>query len=532
MTTKPKGRKFRTRHGADAAQSAGEEAEADAPAPDAAGGATDIDAIRAEGLTGRQLRMARRMAQKHNLPATSDFDAVRLLRKAGIDPFKRSNTLELVVPKGGAEHHEGGAPDAFESTGAAPKKRGRGKIQLPQTVPDGQQTLPSTELSPIEQRSRQIMEIQRDIARRRRRKLLLLLSRLMFFVMLPTLISGYYYYRVATPMYSSESEFMILQADNMGGGGIGSLLSGTQLATNQDSISVQSFLQSKSAMLRLDDELGFASHFTQDWIDPLQRLEADATNEDAYKIYRKYVKIGYDPTEGVIRMAVSAADPLLSSQYSKRLITYAEEMVNNLTQQKRGDQMKDALSSFETAETERRAAQEALVNLQQEGALLDPEAVIGGIRSQINGVEAQLQEKNLKLAALLDNRRPNAAKVEGARADLRRLEEQLAQLNARMLDASKGENSLARLRVRIQMAQADLATRDLMLQSAMQQLEQTRMEANRQVRYLTTSVEPVPSEAPSYPRKFENTLVAFLLFAGIYLLVSITISILREQVTS
>ena len=41
---------------------------------------TDIDAIRQEGLTGRQLRMARRVAQKHDLPATSDFDAVRLLR--------------------------------------------------------------------------------------------------------------------------------------------------------------------------------------------------------------------------------------------------------------------------------------------------------------------------------------------------------------------------------------------------------------------------------------------------------------------
>lgn len=38
---------------------------------------TDIDAIRQEGLTGRQLRMARRVAQKNGLAVTSDFDAVR-----------------------------------------------------------------------------------------------------------------------------------------------------------------------------------------------------------------------------------------------------------------------------------------------------------------------------------------------------------------------------------------------------------------------------------------------------------------------
>lgn len=72
----------------------------------------------------------------------------------------------------------------------------------------------------------------------------------------------------------------------------------------------------------------------------------------------------------------------------------------------------------------------------------------------------------------------------------------------------------------------------MMLQGALQQMETTRMEANRQVRYLTISVNPVPSDEPSYPRSFENTILAFLLFAGIYLMISLTASILREQVSS
>ena len=102
-----------------------------------------------------------------------------------------------------------------------------------------------------------------------------------------------------------------------------------------------------------------------------------------------------------------------------------------------------------------------------------------------------------------------------------------------MTDASQGENSLAQLAVRMQMAQADLATRDMLLQSALQQMEQTRMEANRQVRYLTTcGAARCPARRPSYPRKFENTILAFLIFAGIYLMISLTASILREQVTS
>jgi capsular polysaccharide transport system permease protein len=333
-------------------------------------------------------------------------------------------------------------------------------------------------------------------------------------------------------MYSSKSEFLILKADNSGGGGLGGLLSGTQFATSQDSIAVQSYLQSKDAMLRLDRDVGFKSHFTQEWIDPIQRLGADPSNEEAYKLYQKNVKIGYDPTEGVIRMQVDAADPDVAAEYSRALISYAEERVNHLSEQKREDQMDDALRGFERAQADRQQAQEALVQLQQKGAVLDPEGVIASLRSQINGIEMQLQEKQLQLAALMDNARPNKAKVDGTRADIGRLEDLLDTLNTRMIDASKGENSLAQLSVRIQMAQADLVSRDMMLQSALQQVEQTRMEANRQVRYLTTSVEPVASQEPSYPRKFENTVLAFLIFSGIYLMISLTASILREQVSS
>lgn len=496
---------------------------------------TDIEAIRREGLTGRQLRMARRVAQKYNLPATSDFEAVRLLRERGIDPFARSNMLELVVPQGGADPGTG-APDAFAAVSAA-----AGQLQvsnrrdgLPQTAPQTNPYLPSPapELSPSQRRERDISAIQRDIMLRRRKRLMLLLTRLAFFVLLPTMICGWYFYRVATPMYSSKSEFLIIQADNMGGAGIGGLLSGTQFATSQDSIATQSYLQSKDAMLRLDSEVGFRSHFSQPEIDPIQRLAPNASNEETYRTYSRNVKIGYDPTEGVIRMEVVAADPEVAREFSARLISYAEQRINHLSEQKRADQMRDAKLGFADAEKARREAQESLVKLQQQGALLDPEGVITTLRGQINNVEVQLQDKELQLAALLDNSRPNQARVDGARADVERLRSLLADLNARMIDASKGENSLAELSVRIEMARADLATRDLMLQSALQQVEQTRMEANRQVRYLTTSVQPVASQEASYPRKFENTILAFLVFSGIYLMLSLTASILREQVTS
>lgn len=235
-----------------------------------------MDAIRREGLTGRQLRMARRVAQKHGLAPTSDFDAVRLLRAEGIDPFQRSNMLELVVPQGGS--------------GAAPNDAPQGRVQLPQTVPAGGRNMPSTDINPMERRMREISVIQADITRRRRRKMALLMVRLLFFVGLPTIMGGYYFYNIATPMYATDSQFLIIQNEGSGGlGPLGGLLP-TQFANSADSIATQSYLQSKDAMLRLDKDVGFVSHFSQPGIDPIQRMDPDASNEEAYKFYKRTSK--------------------------------------------------------------------------------------------------------------------------------------------------------------------------------------------------------------------------------------------------
>jgi capsular polysaccharide transport system permease protein len=233
----------------------------------------------------------------------------------------------------------------------------------------------------------------------------------------------------------------------------------------------------------------------------------------------------------MIRMEVIAADPQLSAEFSRRLITYAQERVNNLSQQKRDDTMGDAIAANEKALETRRASQKTLIKLQVENGI-DPEAVIASLRTTITSYETLKIEKELELAALLDNQNPNRAKVEGVQGDIRRLNQQLAKLNDRMTKSKDGENSLAQQAVALQLAQADLANADTNLQASNAVLEQARTEAGRQVRYLTIAVDPVASEEPSYPRSFENTILAFLILGGIYLMISLTASILREQVTA
>lgn len=567
MTTKPKAKRFRIRRSsplADLLREDDGEAETEAPGAGAApdededgfgadvfptarsgdimsaaevSADAEIDAIRREGLTGRQLRMARRVAQKHGLPATSDFDAVRLLRRAGIDPFQRANVLELVVGDGDgpATAEGGGGQTPPPGTAQLPATRDPSP-KLPQRVrpaPVPAAPLPQNDGKAEEARLRDIMRIQRDIARRRRRRLALLAARLAFFVMLPTFLAGYYFYEVATPLYGTRSEFVIQKAEAMGGAGqLGGLFAGTQFANSQDSISVQSYLQSRDAMMRLDKEYGFRAAFSTPDIDPIQRLDPNASNEEAYRVYQRNVKIGYDPTEGIIKMEVIAPTAELSEKFSRALISYAEEQVDHMTQRLREDQMTGARQSYEDAEQKMLDAQQRVVDLQEQFKVLSSEVEVNLITQQISNLDTQLTRDKLTLQEIMSNPSPSPARVDPLKRRIESVENQIAELRSRLTEDGENGPALAKVRRDLQIAEADVQTRQMLLAQALQALETARIEANRQVRYLSLGVTPVAPDQPTYPRAFENTLVAFLIFAGIYLMLSMTASILREQVSA
>lgn len=496
-----------------------------APQPEAEDLDAKLAAVRAEKLTDRQLRIAKRIAALHGIQAASGEEAVLRLRERGIDPSHR-NAVGSILSSEGSRAQSSPAPNA-PALRAAP---------VPSVLPDrmpGRPSLPSREELTEEKRAAEIYRIQRDLARRRRRRMMMLTMRLMLFVFLPTALVGWYYNRVASPLYATVSQFQIQSADGGGGGGgLGAMLGGAGMGTNTDAVAVQSYLTSRDAMLRLDRDLGFRRAFQDPSIDAVKRLDADATNEATFSLYQNSVKIGYDPTEGVLNMEVIAPDPLLSEQFSLALISYAEDLVDQLTSRMRGDQMQGARETYEDAEAKVLAAQIRVQELQERVGVLDPIAESSNVMSQVAGLEGQLTEKQLELGQLLANPRPQQSRVDAVRGDITRLRELISETRLQLTQGSDTRNSLAAIGGELRVAEADLMTRQEMLAAAAGAMEASRIEANKQVRYLSVSVAPIPPDEPTYPKALQNTLVAFLLFGGIYLMLSLTASILREQVST
>ncbi|WP_323037183.1 capsule biosynthesis protein [Pararhodobacter sp.] len=480
----------------------------------------EIEAIRAEELTGRQLRMAMRVAQRNGIKATSGLEAVRMLRARGIDPFEASTLLDIVRDQSKASNSR-----ALTTTD---------QPQLPKAYRQAPPPAKTEPEKPGEStRKAEISRIQVDIARRRRRRMALLGTRLLVFVGLPTLITAWYFYVIATPLYATNSEFVIQQADSQGAaaGGLAGMMGASPISGLTENGTVQSYLQSRDAMRRLDEEFGFKAYFQQSEIDPLLRLPEDATNEAAYRLYQDMVRVAYDPTEGFIQMEVLAADPATSEEFARALVRYAEEQVDQLTQRLRENQMTDASESVEMAEAQMNAAQMRVLELQERYQILSSEVEVTLLTQQITSLETMLNQERLSLDDIMANARPNRARLAQAERRINSLETQIAALRAALTQGGADGTSLARVQRELVMAESDVATRQMLLAQAMQTMEASRIEANRQVRYLSLGVSPIAPDEATYPRAFENTALAFLIFSGLYLMISMTAAILREQVT-
>lgn len=371
------------------------------------------------------------------------------------------------------------------------------------------------------------------LTRRRRGQVLAAAGRTTAFILVPTLAAWAYFAGAATPLFQSEAAFVIKAGDPAVGATASGLMAQTMSAsgTAHDAMTLQAWLESRNALDRLEAEVGFRSLFVGPEIDPLQRLSAEATAEDVYRLYRRKVRVGFDPTEGVMRLSVETPDPEASLRIADALLGYAAERIDVLTKGIREDRLQDARTTLEEARIDLATARQALVDLEETLSLLSDGGEESLLGRRIGGLEEELSAARVDLATLNANRRPNAARVAALGERIVVLEAEIA-LQRREISGAGGTLSLARARSEVEMARGEVETRREIHIEAMRQLEVARAAAARQSRYLAVSVEPRATDEQSWPQAPRDTGLAFLVILGLYAAGGVTVSVLREQMSS
>ena len=348
------------------------------------------------------------------------------------------------------------------------------------------------------------------------------------FVVLPTLAAAIYYGLIASPVYVSQSTFVIKSPGQkaMPTVSLANLVQTTGLSSGQEQTKeVLEYIRSRSAVRDLEAQTDVRVRFSGRGSDFLSRFPVpfgDSSFEGFYRYYGSMVAADLDQESGLAVLEVRAFTPRDAYDLNARLLNLSEGLVNRLNQRAEGRGIAEAQERVVQAEDRLRNARVALSAYRNENQLLDPAKQATGVLDVSN----KLITEQAALQAQLDLTQrvaPRNPAIPALRNRIIAVGREIAAQNGRAVGTPTGIASKLSAYEKLNVEQ-EFATQ--MLTAANTALEQARTEAQKQQYYLERVVEPNLPDDSTLPHRLKRVLVVFaaslcLYFIGWMLIVGI-----------
>ncbi len=344
-------------------------------------------------------------------------------------------------------------------------------------------------------------------------------------VLLPTVLVGLYYALVAADQYMVETRFAVRSTNPSPGSGLLSTLGlGLGGSSAADTYIVLEYIHSREILKRIDKEIGLKRRFRKAERDFYAMLPRDATFEDFVRYWRSMVRVGLDRTSLIVTVRTFAFTPQDAREIAGAILRESERMVNEISARARADAVAYAENEVRAAEERLRKIRKRFLRFRSTTQQIDPAkqaqvqlALIGKLEEQLAELQARLSEarsylsENAPTTIYLKNR------INAMRKQIR---EERLKLGSKNRGRGKGHRSRAvggvartTLSTTLSKYEALLVEREFAEKfylSTLSGLEQARLLANRQQRYLATFVHPYLPDEALYPKSVRNTAFVFL----------------------
>jgi capsular polysaccharide transport system permease protein len=372
-----------------------------------------------------------------------------------------------------------------------------------------------------------------------------LLRSFLICVALPTFLSIVYFGILASDQYATSSQFIIhtrslipTGPSAMPGAGMTVVnpLALSDMLVVQDYVGSRQILDDLSPMLNLRE---IYSTRQADWfarLKPLPSLRrfltgkvfteglmAPVSEEDLLDYWRKMASVKFDMTTGIATLQVKAFSAEESLRIAEAVLSFGENLVNQLSERSLEDALKFAKAEVNEAQARATRTLDDLQSFQSEAQEVDPEgyAVARGTLQAKLDADLSLYQSQLEL--LRKSLSENAPGIQQLKSKILVAQNQIQ--SERTKSTAKGTNASAS-QVLNEFAkkklEVDFATQAYV--SALEYLEAARASAMQQSRYLEAFVRPQLPDEGAYPKRLHAvllTLLASLLLWGIgYLLVA------------
>ncbi len=363
-------------------------------------------------------------------------------------------------------------------------------------------------------------------------------------VLLPTVLVGLYYALVAADQYMVETRFAVRSTNPSPGSGLLSTLGlGLGGSSAADTYIVLEYIHSREILKRIDKEIGLKGRFRKAERDFYAVLPDDATFEDFVRYWRSMVRVGLDRTSLIVTVQTFAFTPQDAREIAGAILRESERMVNEISARARADAVAYAENEVRAAEERLRKIRKRFLRFRSTTQQIDPArqaqvqlALIGKLEEQLAELQARLSEARSYLSE-------NAPTTIYLKNRINAMRNQIREERLKLGNRNRGRGQGRRNRTTGGVARTTLSTtlseyEALLVErefaekfylSTLSGLEQARLLANRQQRYLATFVHPYLPDEALYPKSIRNTAFVFLALSLLWGLGMLMLQSVRDR---
>ena len=331
-------------------------------------------------------------------------------------------------------------------------------------------------------------------------------------------VSAVYCFGVGRDRYQATSEFVIKQPLPPASASttvLGSMQSSSVLSSLEDGRYLQVYLKSNAVKQAVfPDPSAFKRTYAPQAPDRWSGLPGDANEQEQLAFFRQQLDVIPQELSGTIVLSTSAFTADDAYRLNSDLLKQSQRFVNEVNQSISADQQKFAEEQVAFAKTRLTTATNALEAFQDRYGQLDPLGEQTATTGFITGLESRLVDLKVEEASLRRQfRDPNAPEVAFVADQVRELERQIQEERQKAVGA--GGRDLNKLATQASRLQGDVDFARESLSSAMRAADNSRMESQRQLKFIVMLSKPQMPTGPETSWRWK----AFLTCLGVLIVV-------------
>jgi capsular polysaccharide transport system permease protein len=353
----------------------------------------------------------------------------------------------------------------------------------------------------------------------------------MIVVVLPAMIAAAYYFVVAADQYVAEFRFALRSAEperhdpalflqeNIGPSVMG-----------LDSYVIVQYIASRAIIDDLRATLDLRQMFSRSEADWPVRLDLPVSIEELVHYWKRQVDAFFDATNGTIVVKARAFTPQDALGLAEGILASSERLVNDLSARARSDALRNAEEEVGRAEKRLKSALTRLREFRDKEGIIDPRKTADATVALAGRVRDELVRADTELSTLKHYMRDDAPSIKMLEARVQSLEAQRRAVESEVTDTEKTRSeALSRVMGSYEQLESERTFAENTYQHALQALDRSRINADRQQVYLATFVQPTLPEESLYPRRLESLAVVSGVAFAVWIIGGFVLQSIRDH---